>query len=115
MSLRDLGEHLRKQVGEAFKSGDTFRGDAVKCMKKYESLKRLSDNYYCNKYPRSIQSSASGLSVNHCTVILSKESLEHLNKENENVLNKIFNKIKNKISTPVQQSASQASTVGGNN
>lgn len=84
-------------------------------MKKYESLKRLSDNYYCKKYPRSIQSSASGLSVNHCTTILSKESLQFLNKENEKLLDKIINKIKGKVSTTVQQQTSQASTARGNN
>lgn len=112
---RDLGEHIRKEVGAAFSSGDSFRGDTTKCMKKYESLKRLADNHYCNKYKRSIQSSASGLTVEHCTSVLSKESLEILNKQNEGIFKTTFNKIKNKISPPTQQQASQASTAGGSN
>jgi len=113
--LRDLGEHIRKEVGAAFSSGDSFRGDTTKCIKKYESLKRLADNHYCNKYKRSIQSSASGLSSQHCTAVLSRESLEILNNQNEGFFKTTFNKIKNKISTPTQQQASQASTAGRSN
>jgi len=113
--LRDLGEHIRKEVGAAFSSGDSFRGDTTQCIKKYESLKRLADNHYCNKYKRSIQSSASGLSSQHCTAVLSRESLEILNNQNEGFFKKTLNKIKDKISTPTQQQASQASTSGRSN
>jgi len=102
-------------VGAAFSSGDSFRGDTIKCIKKYESLKRLADNHYCNKYKRSIQASASGLTSEHCTAVLSRESLEILNNKNEGFFKTTFNKIKGKISTPTQQQASQASTVGRSN
>lgn len=115
LSFRDLGEYLRKEVGAAFSSGDSFRGDATLCMKKYESLKRLSDNYYCNKYKRAIQSSATGLSAQACTIILSEESLACLRKANEGFFKKSFSKIKEKLGSPSKQQATQASTPGGSN
>lgn len=116
MLYRDLGEHIRKQVGIAFSSGDSFRGDASLCLKKYESLKRLVDDHYNKKYKCSIQTSASGLSAQNCSVVLSKESLGLLQKKNENFVKSIFVKAKNKISTPdEQQKPSQASSVGRGN
>jgi hypothetical protein len=114
--FRDLGEYIRKEVGTAFSAGDTFRGDTIKCMKKYDSLKRLADNHYCNKYKRTIQSSATGLTVEHCTSILSKESLEILKNNNEGVIKSTFNQIKNKIlQATAKQQASPASTSGRSN
>jgi len=113
--FRDLGEHLRKEVGAAFSSGDSFRGDTTECIRKYNSLKRLADNHHCNKYKRSIHSTASGLSLQQCSTVLSKESLELLKQKNDSYVKTIFNKIKDKISTPAQQQASQASATGGSN
>lgn len=113
--LRDLGEHIRKEVAAAFSFGDSFRGDTSACLKKYESLKRLADNYYCNKYKRSIQSSASGLSIHHCTSVLSKESLDHLQKQNGNFITQTVDKIKSKFSKTATQQASQASAARGSN
>lgn len=107
---RDLGEHIRKQVGLAFSSGDSFRGDASQCLKKYESLKRLVDDHYYKKYKCSIQTSASGLSAQHCTTVLSKQSLKLLQENNENFVTSILHKVKDKISAPnEQQSPPQAS------
>jgi nucleoid factor 1 len=111
---RDLGEYLRKEVGLAFRSGDSFRGDVTDCMRKYDSLKRLADNHYCNKYKRLIQSTASGLSLQNCTSVLSKESLEILNNKKD-VVKTNFDKIKDKFNTPIKKQASQTSITGGSN
>lgn len=116
MLYRDLGEHIRKQVGLAFSSGDSFRGDASLCLKKYESLKRLADDHYNKKYKCSIQNSASGLSAQHCTTVLSRESLELLQDKNENIVQSILHKVKDKISVPdEQQKSPQASSAGRGN
>lgn len=116
MLYRDLGEHIRKQVGAAFSAGDSFRGDASLCLKKYESLKRLADDYYYKKYKCTIKSSASGLSAQHCSTVLSGESLELLKEKNENLVTSTFNKVKSKFKTSdEQQNPSQASPAGRGN
>lgn len=81
-------------MGAAFSKGDSFQGDVTECMKKYESLKRLADNHYCNKYKRAIHSSASGLSAQHCTSVLSNKSLELLKVNNDNIVKTTVGKVK---------------------
>jgi len=119
-SYRDLGQHIRKEVAAAFTTGDSYRGDVTECLRKYESLKRLADNYYGNKYRRSINKSASGLSLNHCTVVLANESLQIINKQDVGFVQATVARVKKSVfGAPVQQQQSPAAsptrTVGRNN
>jgi hypothetical protein len=88
--FRDLGQHIREQVKEAFKTGEIYPSDESECNRIHASLKRLADNQYCQMYPRKSNSCASGLSADECHAILSSEFLEELNKSEQGFFSKFF-------------------------
>lgn len=75
---RDVAVFLREEVKKAFSRGSLSTADEQKCAQVLASLNRLNNNYYGDKYRRSRNSSATGLSREECNGILSTEFLEEL-------------------------------------
>ncbi|SPP83788.1 ubiquinol-cytochrome-c reductase complex assembly factor 2 isoform X1 [Drosophila guanche] len=74
---RDLGEQIRKQVTR-FSNG--LNSEADKDLdRQIDALERLSSNVYAKKYPRSYESTATGLTAAQCSQVLSSEFLQYLN------------------------------------
>lgn len=91
---RDLGKFIREKVKVAFESTNKQDLDSEFCNQQYNSLNKLADNYYKNKYKRKHSSTATGLSVEECNLILSNEVLDYLKEENKGFFSKIFSKDK---------------------
>lgn len=91
---RDLGKFIRDKVKLAFESSEKQNLDSELCNRQYNSLNKLADNHYKNKYKRKHSSTATGLSTEECNVILSNEVLEYLKEENKGFFSKIFGKDK---------------------
>ncbi|KOB72610.1 putative s-adenosyl-methyl transferase mraw [Operophtera brumata] len=76
---RDLGRFIRDKVKTAFESSERQNLDSELCTRHYNSLNKLADNHYKNKYKRTQNSTATGLSTEECNLILSNElSTEHI-------------------------------------
>lgn len=88
-TFRDLGEHLRKFINQAYKE-NKFEEHPKYWDRQYLSIKRLIDNVHKNKYNRSLSSSATGLTKEECHTILSTEVLQELEKEEKSALKKII-------------------------
>ncbi|KPI95275.1 Uncharacterized protein C6orf125 [Papilio xuthus] len=89
---RDLGKFIRDKVKAAFETSQTQNLDTDLCNRQYNSLNRLADNYYKNKYKRLKTSTATGLNTEECNLMLSNEVLTYLKEENKGFFKKIFNK-----------------------
>ncbi|CAK1553331.1 unnamed protein product [Leptosia nina] len=89
---RDLGKIIRDKVKAAFETSNSQKLNSESCNQYYNSLNRLADNHYKNKYKRKLHSSATGLSTEECNVVLSNEVLEYLKEENKSFFQKIFRK-----------------------
>lgn len=89
---RDLGKFIRDKVKVAFETSEKENLDTEFCNKQYNSLNKLADNHYKNKYKRASNSTATGLSTEECNLILSDEVLHYLKEENKGFFRKIFNK-----------------------
>jgi len=74
---RDLGEQIRKQVTKltSLEGGATDKG----LDRQIEALERLCNNVYAKKYPRTYESTATGLTAAQCSQVLSSEFLQYLN------------------------------------
>ncbi|KOB74309.1 putative s-adenosyl-methyl transferase mraw [Operophtera brumata] len=80
---RDLGRFIRDKVKTAFESSERQNLDSELCTRHYNSLNKLADNHYKNKYKRTQNSTATGLSTEECNLILSNEVLQYLKEENK--------------------------------
>ncbi|KAJ2942148.1 hypothetical protein O0L34_g11064 [Tuta absoluta] len=89
---RDLGKFIRDKVKAAFESSERPNLDSELCNRQYNCLNKIADNYYRNKYKRTNNSTATGLSTEECNLILSNEVLAYLKEENKGFFSKIFNK-----------------------
>ncbi|XP_030037660.1 probable methyltransferase-like protein 15 homolog [Manduca sexta] len=99
---RDLGKVIRDKVKLAFETSEKQNLDSEFCKSQYNSLNKLADNYYKNKYKRTKQSSATGLNSEECNLILSNEVLKFLKEENKGYFRRIFNRaVEYKDHTPV--------------
>ncbi|XP_041969609.1 probable methyltransferase-like protein 15 homolog [Aricia agestis] len=99
---RDLGKFIRDKVKVAFEASNKDNLDSELCTRQYNSLNKLADNFYHNKYKRTKFSTATGLSIEECNVILSNEVLEYLKEENKVLLRKVHTKsMEYKDHTPV--------------
>lgn len=91
-TYRDLGKFIRDKVKTAFESSERQNLDSELCTRHYNSLNKLADNHYKNKYKRTQNSTATGLSTEECNLILSNEVLQYLKEENKGFFSKILNK-----------------------
>ncbi|XP_021944989.1 ubiquinol-cytochrome-c reductase complex assembly factor 2-like [Folsomia candida] len=94
---RDLGQHIRLCVAEAFRGSDPH--ESSKCQEIQESLNRIASNKYNDAFYVSGAVSSSGLSQSECQQILSNEFLKLLaekDKGNIKTLKEKFLKSENK-------------------
>lgn len=91
---RDLGKFIRDKVKAAFESSERQNLDSELCTRQYNALNKIAENHYRNKYKRTHNSTATGLSTEECNVILSNEVLEYLKEENKGFFSKIFGRDK---------------------
>ncbi|XP_046971490.1 probable methyltransferase-like protein 15 homolog [Vanessa cardui] len=89
---RDLGKFIREKVKVAFESSNKQNLDSELCTRQYNALNKLADNHYRDKYNRTNQSTATGLSTEECNLILSSEVLTYLKEENKVLSRKLHNK-----------------------
>ncbi|CAG9565145.1 unnamed protein product [Danaus chrysippus] len=80
---RDLGKFIRDKVKTAFEGGNLKNLDSELCTRQLNSLNKIADNHYKNKYKRIHDSSATGLSSEECNLVLSSEVLQYLKEENK--------------------------------
>ncbi|XP_050685253.1 probable methyltransferase-like protein 15 homolog isoform X2 [Leptidea sinapis] len=80
---RDLGLLIRNKVKLAFDSQNTQTLNTETCTKHYNSLNKLADNFYRNKYKRTKHSTGTGLSTEECKILLSNEALEFFKEDNK--------------------------------
>ncbi|XP_053964359.1 ubiquinol-cytochrome-c reductase complex assembly factor 2 isoform X3 [Anastrepha ludens] len=79
---RDLGEQIRKQVKNFTNPASLTTQANEKLSAQIDSLERLTGNVYGKKYPRRHTSTATGLTAEQCSQVLSSEFLQYLNDEN---------------------------------
>lgn len=82
---RDLGEHLRKQLKQSLRAGSLSlesKGEAS-VERQFQALERICNNYHFNKYPRTLQSAASGITAEQCSMLISEEVLRYYEKKRE--------------------------------
>jgi nucleoid factor 1 len=76
---RDLGEHIRKKFSQSFQQGELSDKSELKYWTKtYNDLKRLENDEFSNKYPRTKSTGALGIGKVQCRVVLSNSSMEYL-------------------------------------
>lgn len=85
---RDLGEHIRIRVSEAFRLGEATQVDEIECKRIYSSINRISSETYFTQYPRSKNSTATGLTGEVCRQIISTEGLASMKIEEAPTLQK---------------------------
>ncbi|XP_063706771.1 ubiquinol-cytochrome c reductase complex assembly factor 2 [Culicoides brevitarsis] len=90
---RDLGEYLRAQLKSILGQPNIVRVNEKKLDRQVLALERLTNNEIQKKYPRRLESTASGLTGEQCRQVLSQEFLDHLNREEEpGLFTKLFRK-----------------------
>ncbi|XP_075982518.1 putative receptor-type tyrosine-protein phosphatase mosPTP-1 [Anticarsia gemmatalis] len=98
---RDLGKFIRDKVKVAFDSKEKQNLDSELCNRQYNSLNKLADNHYKNKYKRKHSSTATGLTTEECNLILSNEVLDYLKEENKGFFRLSTEHVQYKDHTPV--------------
>ncbi|XP_048873014.1 ubiquinol-cytochrome-c reductase complex assembly factor 2 isoform X2 [Brienomyrus brachyistius] len=79
---RDLGTFLRQRVALAFREGENTQiSDPEKCDQMYDSLVRINNNYYKEKFPRVKDTSFTGVTVEECRLLLSTGSMQQMDEE----------------------------------
>ncbi|PVD23515.1 hypothetical protein C0Q70_16787 [Pomacea canaliculata] len=87
---RDLAAVIRQKVADAFRMGEnTTVNDEAKCDQAYESLQRLSSDFYRKKYSANRTVGATGVSYEECKVVMSTEALKVLNDQNTGIFTKL--------------------------
>ncbi|XP_074662645.1 ubiquinol-cytochrome c reductase complex assembly factor 2-like [Tubulanus polymorphus] len=76
---RDLGSFIRSQLAVEFKLGEaTQLANETECDEKYESLRKISSNFYKNAYTRAKEYGSTGLDYETCKGITSNEVMIEL-------------------------------------
>ncbi|KAI4468912.1 s-adenosyl-methyltransferase mraw [Holotrichia oblita] len=87
---RDLGTFLKNSFRKLQKT-ETFKDNRQKYWdRQYLSLQKIINSDHLKRYPRTLSSSATGLTAEQCNLVLSSEFLEQLKKEEESIFKKLF-------------------------
>lgn len=89
LHFRDIGEYLKETINTAYKD-KKFESNLAYWDKQYLALQRILNNDYKNKYPRTLTSSATGLTREQCNTALSNEFMEELQKEETSFIKRLF-------------------------
>lgn len=79
---RDLGQYLRHQLKSVLGSSNIIAVNDELLSRQYRSLENIVNDIHLKANPRSLKSTATGLTGEQCREVLSTEFLEHLNKQN---------------------------------
>lgn len=92
---RDLGEYLRKQLKASLRAGDISLNGEVSLDRQFQALERLSNNIHFKRYPRSRDSSSTGLNAEQCKIIISDSSMNYFaEQEKKGIFKSFFQKNK---------------------
>ncbi|KAL7297179.1 hypothetical protein TKK_0009592 [Trichogramma kaykai] len=93
----EFGAYLREQVKIAFAKGDNSKiENKEECLKNLEALERLANNHYQKKYPITpTDKTASGLTLEQCQFVLSKEYLDYAAKRKLGFFQRLGESVKN--------------------
>ncbi|KAM8975638.1 ubiquinol-cytochrome c reductase complex assembly factor 2 [Pelodytes ibericus] len=73
---RDLGSVIRQRVAQAFREGENTQvHDPEVCDQMYDSLNRMNNNLYREKYPRLQDTSFTEVTAEEYRMVLATESL----------------------------------------
>ena len=90
---RDLGAQIRKSVADAFPQGENSQVDAKYWEASLKSMSRLTANYHKNNYPRLKENNCTGLTAEECQLVLSTETLEMLQAEDQTFVERMRSKM----------------------
>ncbi|XP_023669213.1 ubiquinol-cytochrome-c reductase complex assembly factor 2 isoform X1 [Paramormyrops kingsleyae] len=94
---RDLGTFLRQRVALAFREGENTQiSDPEKCDQMYESLVRINNNYYKEKFPRVKDTSFTGVTVEECRLLLSTGSMQQMDEEKKGLWKTLMQRFSSK-------------------
>ncbi|KAK9730107.1 Complex III assembly factor UQCC2/CBP6 [Popillia japonica] len=87
---RDLGTFLKNSFRKLQKT-ETFKDNRQQYWdRQYLSLQKIINSDHLKRYPRTLSSSATGLTAEQCNLVLSSEFLEQLKKEEQSLFKKLF-------------------------
>ncbi|XP_038118178.1 ubiquinol-cytochrome-c reductase complex assembly factor 2 isoform X3 [Culex quinquefasciatus] len=78
---RDLGQYLRDQLKAVLGGTNIIAVKDERLVRQHQSLENIVNDVHLKAHPRSLNSTATGLSGEQCREVLSSEFLEYLNKE----------------------------------
>nr|XP_046197415.1 ubiquinol-cytochrome-c reductase complex assembly factor 2-like isoform X1 [Oncorhynchus gorbuscha] len=79
---RDLGTFLRQRVTHAFREGEnTQLSDPEKCDQIYDSLARINTNVYRERFPRTRDTSFTGVTVEECRMLLATGNMQQMDEK----------------------------------
>lgn len=79
----DLGEYLRNQFKERLRTENVSTAELTRLNNQCDSLTRLANNFHFNKFKRTRNSTATGLTVETCNLLLSDTALKYLTEESK--------------------------------
>ena len=89
----DLGQFIRNKVAASFQLGETSTiVHEEKCERMYQSLHRISNDYYAKRYKRYGLSSATGLPAALCREVISMDNLSTLSYEQKGYFSRLKDK-----------------------
>ena len=84
MYFRDLGERLRQLVAQEFPQGPISKVNELKLNRDFESLNRIANNEYRDRFPRKFtDSTVFGWELEDYIAATSNEGIAFLNKETQ--------------------------------
>lgn len=78
---RDLGQYLRDQLKAVLGGTNIIAVKDERLVRQHQSLENIVNDVHLKAYPRTLNSTATGLTGEQCREVLSSEFLEYLNKE----------------------------------
>lgn len=97
---RDLGEYLRKQLKASLRAGDISLNGEVSLDRQFQALERLSNNIHFKRYPRTRDSSSTGLNAEQCKIIISDTSMKYFAEQEKKSIFRNFFKKSDKTEKP---------------
>uniref|UniRef100_A0A8C5LX49 Mitochondrial nucleoid factor 1 n=1 Tax=Leptobrachium leishanense TaxID=445787 RepID=A0A8C5LX49_9ANUR len=93
---RDLGAFLRQRVVQAFREGESTQiHDPEVCDQMFDSLNKMNNNFYREKYPRHQDTSFTEVTAVEYRMLLASDSLKQM----EDMKKGVWRRLKEKFNT----------------
>ncbi|XP_073472150.1 ubiquinol-cytochrome c reductase complex assembly factor 2 [Aquarana catesbeiana] len=90
---RDLGAFLRQRVAQVFREGDNTQiQDPEVCDQMHESLNRINNNHYKEKYPRLQDTSFTEITAEEYRMVLATDSLQQMDEMKRGMWKRLVDK-----------------------